>query len=98
MPKEEKFLLVSLEESQSKKLAQVISNNSSRRILAYLTNKNATESELSKKLNMPISTIHYNLKHLIKAGLVDAKEYHYSEKGKEVNHYSLAKKYIIIAP
>ena len=98
MAKEEKFLLVSLEEKESKKLAQIISNNSSRKILAYLTNKTATESELSKKLNIPISTVHYNLKHLLKTGLVDSKEYHYSEKGKEVNHYSLAKKYIIIAP
>ena len=98
MAKEEKFLLVSLEGKESKKLAQVISNNSSRKILAYLTNKKASESELSKKLSIPISTVHYNLKHLIKAGLVDSREYHYSEKGKEVNHYSLAKKYIIIAP
>ena len=98
MAKEEKFLLVSLEEKESKKLAQVISNNSSRRILSFLAQKNATESELSKELGIPISTVHYNLKHLIKSGLVDAKEYHYSEKGKEVNHYSLAKKYIVIAP
>jgi len=30
--------------------------------------------------------------------LVSAKEFHYSEKGKEVNHYSLANRYIVIAP
>ena len=34
----------------------------------------------------------------METGLIDAEEYHYSEKGKEVNHYRLANKYIIIAP
>jgi DNA-binding transcriptional ArsR family regulator len=49
-------------------------------------------------LNLPISTVHYNLQHLREGGLVESDEYHYSEKGKEVNHYKLANKYIIIAP
>ena len=31
-------------------------------------------------------------------GLVVVDEFHYSPKGKEVNHYKLANKYIIIAP
>jgi hypothetical protein len=47
---------------------------------------------------MPISTVHYNVKQLQDAGLVVVEEFHYSKKGKEVNHYTLANKYIIIAP
>jgi len=96
--KEETFLLVSLKEDVAKKLAQAISNATCRKILDYLTLKTATESQISKALGMPISTVHYNLRQLEKTGLVEAKEFHYSEKGKEVNHYSLAKKYVIIAP
>jgi len=34
----------------------------------------------------------------MKGGLVIVEEFHYSEKGKEINHYKLANKYIIIAP
>ena len=94
----EKFLLVSLNESKSKQLAQAISNESCRKILDYLADKEASESELASKLNIPISTVHYNLQQLQKGGLVVVEEYHYSEKGKEVNHYKLANKYIIIAP
>ena len=94
----EKFLLVSLKESKAKKLAQVISNETCRKILDYLAEKEATETELGKKLNIPISTVHYNLKCLMDGGLVSVEEFHYSEKGKEVNHYKLANKYIIIAP
>ena len=92
------FLLVSLEEKKAKKIAEVINNDTSRKIIDNLAKKDATESELSKELNIPISTVHYNLKQLQDAGLVVVEEFHYSKKGKEVNHYMLANKYIIIAP
>ncbi len=94
----EKFLLVSLSENKAKQLSQTIANKTCRKILNYLADNEATESELAEKLDISISTVHYNLKQLQKAGLIIAEEYHYSKKGKEVNHYKLANKYIIIAP
>jgi len=94
----EKFLLVSLSESKAKELAQAISNDTCRKILDYLAEKEATETELAQKLSLPISTVHYNLQQLQKGNLVVVDEFHYSPKGKEVNHYKLANKYIIIAP
>ena len=92
------FLLVNLQEDQTKQLAQVITNDSCRKILDYLADKSATETELSEKLSVPLSTVHYNIQALVKAGLVQAEEFHYSSKGREVLHYKLANKYIIIAP
>ncbi len=92
------FLLVSLEEKKAKKIAEVINNDTSRKVIDFLAKKDATESELSKELGIPISTIHYNIKQLQDAGLVIVEEFHYSKKGKEVNHYTLANKYIIITP
>src|SRR3989344_5164564 len=74
------FLLLSMEDDKIKKISNVISNESCRKILDYLSNREATETELAEKLEIPISTVHY------------------SQKGKEVNHYRLANKYIIIAP
>jgi|APFre7841882654_1041346.scaffolds.fasta_scaffold40370_2 DNA-binding transcriptional ArsR family regulator len=96
---EESFLLVSLKENKAKKLAEVIGNDTCRKILDFLAaKKSATETEISKQLSMPISTVHYNLRHLLENKLINADEFHYSEKGKEVNHYSLSNKLIIIAP
>ncbi len=93
------FLLVSLEESKARQLAQIITNDVCRRILDYITGKkDTTESEISKELGIPLSTVHYNLKQLLQSGIVKAEEFHYSSKGREVDHYSLANKYIIIAP
>lgn len=95
----EKFMLVSLKESKAKELAQVITNDSCRKILDFLAEKeDATESLVAEQLKLPISTVHYNLQMLIKSGIVVSEEYHYSSKGKEVNHYKLANQYIIIAP
>lgn len=98
MPRKKSFLLVSLQEKEAKKLAQIVSNDTCRKILEYLGEHESTETELAQKLNLAISTVHYNLQALQKGGLVESKEFHYSEKGREVSHYKLANKYIIIAP
>ena len=93
------FILVNLKESESKKLAQVISNDSSRKILDYLSeNKDGTASDIAKALGIPLSTAHYNLKALLKARLIQVDEFHYSPKGKEVDHYKLSNKFVVIAP
>ena len=98
MPKEN-FLMLSLDDPQTKDIANVVSNNSAKKILNYLAEtQTSTESEIAKKLDLPLSTVHYNLKQLVKVGLVISDEYHYSQKGKEVDHYRLADKYIIIMP
>lgn len=96
---EEPFVMLSLKDDKAKKLANALTNKSADKILAYLaSHDNATESEIAKAIKVPLSTINYTMRVLIEAKLVLANEYSYSEKGREVNHYKLAKKYIIIAP
>lgn len=96
---EKSFVMVSLKEDKAKKLTQVLSNETSRKILDFLSNRTqATESEIAKGLDLAMSTVHYNLKQLKDNKLVTADEFHYSEKGKEIIHYKIANKYIIIAP
>src|SRR3989344_5511333 len=92
------FLLLSMEDDKIKKVSNVISNESCRKILDYLSDRDSTESELAQKLNIPISTVHYNLQQLMETGLVESSEFHYSEKGKEVSHYRMANKNIITDP
>lgn len=96
---EDSFILVNLKESKAQKLAQAISNKTSRLILDYLAKKEeATETEIAKELGLPLSTVHYNLKHLKEANLIKVEEFHYSPKGKAVDHYKLSNKFVIIAP
>jgi len=99
MANEETFVLLSLEEQQSKELAQVISNETARKILDYLGKKNeASESQIAEALDTPISTVHYNVQQLLKSKLIESKEFEWSEKGKKILYYRLAKKLIVIAP
>jgi len=99
MSKSEKYILVNLEDEKSKKIAESISNKTARKILDYLSNKEeAGAEEISKELKLPISTIDYNLKNLKKAGLVETKHFEWSQKGKRIVLYSVAKKLIVIAP
>lgn len=96
---EEPFVMISLKDNKAKKLANALTNKSADKILKYLANKkDATEAQIAKALKLPVSTVNYTMKVLVDAKLVVADEYSYSEKGREVNHYKLAKKYIIIAP
>lgn len=91
--------MVSLDEHRSKELAQVISNETSRKILDYLSSKeDVSETDVSKDLGLPVSTVHYNVQHLLKVGLIESKEFKWSEKGKKVDLYNVAKKLIVIAP
>ena len=93
------FLLVDLNEKKTKKLAETITSKTSRKILNYLTEKeHDTEANIAKSLDIPISTVHYHLQKLTEANLIIVDEFHYSKKGREINHYKLANKYIIIAP
>src|SRR3989344_7940626 len=99
MSDEETFLLVDLKDADSKKIAQTITNDTSRRILDFLSREEeAKESDIARKLGIPLSTVHYNMDQLKSVGLIRAKEFEWSEKGKKVLIYTLAKKLIIIAP
>lgn len=98
MVNESTYIVASLEDARAKQLGQIISNEKARKILNLLTKKRATESEIAKALKIPISTVNYNIKQLLKAGLITVKGSFYSKKGNKVNVYSLAKKLILIAP
>ncbi len=95
----EKFLLVSLEEEQAKKLADVLSNKTARQILNYLSeHEEQSESDIAKTLKLPLTTVHYNIENLKKAELIEVKHFMWSEKGKAVDLHSVAKKFIVLSP
>ena len=92
------FLLLSLEDSKTKKIANVVSNESCKKILDYLAKKEATESELAEKLQIPISTVHYNLQQLMETGLINTEEYHYSwEFDRDISQLRPGDRFIVSA-
>ena len=96
----DKFVLMDLDDEKSKDIAEVLKNKTCRKILDYLGDKDeASEQDIATALKIPINTTEYNLKKLIKSGLVEkVKNFFWSVKGRKIAMYKLAKKHIIISP
>jgi len=94
----EKYLLVSLEDKRVKKISEALSNKTCKKILDYLSEHEATEVDISHKLNIPINTVDYNIKNLISSGLIESKSHFWSVKGKKMPSYTISNKKIIISP
>ena len=95
----ESSISVDLDDPRIGKIADVISNKTSKKILQLLAEQELSEGDISAKLGMPINTVEYNLKKLIGAGLVDKVEkFFWSVKGKKISLYTVSNKKIIISP
>lgn len=91
------FKLVKL--SQASDVAKTISNKTAQNIIEHIgSKKKATASQIASSLDLPASTVHYNIKALVKGGIVDDSEFTYSEKGKTIIHYTLTNNIIVIVP
>ncbi|MFQ5887284.1 MAG: ArsR/SmtB family transcription factor [Candidatus Hydrothermarchaeales archaeon] len=95
---EEKLLILPLNDDTSKRISQTLANETSRRILEVLCDEPMASSQISEKLNVPLTTLHYNIDKLLESGLIKIEEVKYSEKGREVKIYSPTRKFIVIAP
>lgn len=96
-PGEEKLLILPLGE-ESKKITQVISNDTARQIIELLADAPLSASDIAQRLKTPLTTIVYNLENLEKVGLIKVDRIKYSEKGREVKMYAPVRKLIVVVP
>lgn len=96
-PSEEKLLILPLGE-ESKKITQVISNDTARQVIELLADAPLSASDIAERLHSPISTIVYNLENLEGVGLIRVDKIKYSEKGREVKIYAPVRKLIVVVP
>ncbi len=96
-PGEEKLLILPLGE-ESKKITQVISNDTARQVIELLADAPLSASDIAERLQSPISTIVYNLENLESVGLIRIEKIKYSEKGREVKIYAPVRKLIVVVP
>ncbi len=100
MVKDDKFIMMNLDDERSKNIADVLGNKTCRKIIDYLSDvKEASEKDIADALSMPLNTVEYNLNKLIKSGLIEkTKNFFWSVKGRKIDMYKLANKHIIISP
>ncbi|MCZ7399077.1 MAG: helix-turn-helix domain-containing protein [Candidatus Methanoperedens sp.] len=96
-PSDEKLLILPLGE-ESKKITQVISNDTARQVIELLADAPLSASDIAERLQAPLTTITYNLENLESVGLVKVERIKYSEKGREVKIYAPVRKLIVVVP
>lgn len=96
-PADEKLLILPLDE-ESKKITQIISNDTARQIIELLADSPLSASDIAERLRSPISTIAYNLENLESVGLIKIEKIKYSRKGREVKIYGPVRKLIVVVP
>ena len=95
---DEKLLILPLNDKNSKKISQIISNDTARNILEAIASEPLSASLIAEKLRIPLSTVQYNLDKLNDAGLVKVERTKYSEKMKRVKIYAPQRKFVVIVP
>ena len=93
----EKLLVLPLGE-ESKKITQVITNDTARQIMELLAEHSMSASGIAKQLDVPLTTIKYNLENLVDVGLAKIERIKYSEKGRQVKVYAPVRKLIVVVP
>ncbi len=97
----DKYIMLSLDDEATKMLSEVIGNESCKKILDLLADngdEGLTETEIANKLKFPINTIDYNIKKLVKTGLIEPAKHFWSVRGKKMPAYKVSNKKIILSP
>ena len=81
----------------SEKTAKILSNKTARKILEALDKKKST-SQIAKELDLPLTTVDYNITQLEKAGLIKSGYYKWSKRGNKMKLYEPAGEIFVYAP
>ncbi len=93
----EKLMVIPLGK-ESKKITQVISNDTARQVIELLADQSMSVSDIAHKLDVPLTTIKYNIDNLVDVGLAKVERIKYSEKGRQVKIYGPVRKLIVVVP
>jgi len=82
----------------SRKLTQILSNETSLKILELLGKTSMSATNIAEELNLPLTTVKYNLDSLVESDLIKVKQIKWSQKGRQVKIYESVEKLIVLVP
>ena len=82
----------------SRKITQILSNETSLKILELLGKKGMSATNIAEELNLPLTTVKYNLDSLVESDLIKVKQIKWSQKGRQVKIYESVEKLIVLVP
>jgi DNA-binding transcriptional ArsR family regulator len=83
---------------ESRKITQILSNETSLKILELLGKKSMSATSIAEELKLPLTTVKYNLDSLIESDLIKVKQIKWSQKGRQVKIYESVEKLIVLVP
>jgi ArsR family transcriptional regulator len=91
-------ILLSLDDENLGKVADVLGSRSAKRILEVLSEGEMSAGDLADKLGMRLNTVSYNVDKLLKVGLIEKSSHLWSVKGRRVVMYRASNRKIVISP
>ncbi len=98
MARTDKIISMDLNDSRMKYISEIFGSESCKKILNLLAEKELTETDIARELAMPLNSVDYNVKKLVKAGLIESGSHWWSVKGKKMPSYRVSDKQIVISP
>ena len=89
------FHIEKLHSEKAKHLASEISNETARRILKELYKNPASITDLSSKLDIPVSTVQYHINKLVELGVIKIAQKRLGKKMRDVKMYVYDKESIV---
>lgn len=83
---------------ESRRITQILSNGTSLKILELLGEKSMSATDIAEQLNLPLTTVKYNLDSLVESDLIKVKQIKWSQKGRQVKIYESMEKLIVLVP
>ncbi len=88
--------LVSLDDERTADVLEALSSEIARAIFRDLTEQPMTASTIAEQFDTSVQSVSYHLENLEDAGLIEVADTCYSEKGREMNVYTVAEDPLLV--
>ncbi|ASJ12769.1 ArsR/SmtB family transcription factor [Thermococcus thioreducens] len=89
---------IDIHDERAKELAQILINEKAIAILHLLEDRALSMSEISRELELPISTVSYHVDKMLKVGLIEVAGKKYGKRLQEVKLYRASNRPILLVP
>lgn len=89
---------IDIHDERAKELAQILMNDKAIAILHLVEEKPMSISEISRELELPISTVSYHIDKMLKVGLIEVAGKKYGKRLQEVKLYRASNRPILLVP
>ncbi|NJE10595.1 transcriptional regulator [Thermococcus sp. MAR1] len=89
---------IDIHDEKAKELAQILMNEKAIAILHLVEDRALSISEISRELDLPISTVSYHIDKMLKVGLIEVAGKKYGKRLQEVKLYRASNRPILLVP